>query len=128
MPLPLLVIEGEIYSELSLARANRELALALLRRDDVEVALSAPLIGSYLTQPTAAIERLRERTGIALDRPPDLTVRHYWPPVFTRPALGRYAHIQPFELGSIDESAAISDFLRTAHLQALPILDRLDKH
>jgi glycosyltransferase involved in cell wall biosynthesis len=106
MPLPLLVIEGEIYSELSLARANRELALALLRRDDVEVALSAPLIGSYLTQPTAAIERLRERTGIALDRPPDLTVRHYWPPVFTRPALGRYAHIQPFELGSLPRAWA----------------------
>ncbi|MGD0050814.1 MAG: glycosyltransferase [Vulcanimicrobiaceae bacterium] len=106
MPLPLLVIEGEIYSELSLARANRELAIALLRRGDVEVALSAPLVGSYLGRPTAAIERLRARTGIALDRAPDLTLHHRWPPDFTPPAHGRYAHIQPFELGSLPRAWA----------------------
>jgi glycosyltransferase involved in cell wall biosynthesis len=106
MPLPLLVLDGEVYSELSLARANRELALALLRRDDVELALSAPLIGSYLSRPTPAIDRLVARTGIALDRPPDLTVRHRWPPDFTRPDYGRYAHVQPFELGALPRAWA----------------------
>jgi glycosyltransferase involved in cell wall biosynthesis len=104
--LPLLVLEGEVYSELSLSRANRELALALLRRDDVELAISAPLLGSYLTKPSAAIDQLVARTGIALDRAPDLTVRHRWPPDFTRPPYGRYAHIQPFELGALPSAWA----------------------
>jgi glycosyltransferase involved in cell wall biosynthesis len=90
-----------VFSELSLARANRELALALLRRGDVELALSAPLLGTYLNAPTPAIERLVARTGVALSRVPDLVVRHRWPPDFTRPALGRYAHVQPFELGEL---------------------------
>lgn len=101
MPLPLMVLEGEVFSELSLSRVNRELALALLRRDDIELALSAPVIGSYLTLPSAAIDRLRARVGITLDRPPDLTLHHGWPPDFRRPAYGRYAHMQPYELGEL---------------------------
>ncbi|MGD1067084.1 MAG: glycosyltransferase [Vulcanimicrobiaceae bacterium] len=130
MTKPLLVLEGEVYSELSLARANRELALALLRRDDVELALSAPLLGSYLTRPTPAIERLVARTGIALERPPDLTVHHMWPPNFQRPAYGRYAHVQPYELGALptawrdslrgaaDEIWCYGSFVRDMYLRA----------
>jgi len=98
---PLLVLDGEVFSEISLARVNRELVLALLRRGEVDLALSAPLLGSYLQRATPEVERLVALTGIALDRPPDLTVRHRWPPEFARPEYGRYAHVQPYELGEL---------------------------
>jgi glycosyltransferase involved in cell wall biosynthesis len=129
MPLPLLVIEGEVYSELSLARANRELALALLRRGDVELALSAQLEGVYLVDPSPPVSELIARTGIRVSRPPDLTVRHRWPPDFTRHPYGRYAHIQPFEfgalpcawaqgMGEVDEIWCYGSFVRDMYLRA----------
>jgi glycosyltransferase involved in cell wall biosynthesis len=133
---PLVVLDGEAFSELSLARVNRELALALMRRDDVELALSAPLLGSYLQAPSPAIRQLVARTGIALDRPPDLTIRHRWPPDFSIPAFGRYAHIQPFELGELptawmpglrnaDEIWCYGSFVRDMYLRAGFAAERL---
>jgi glycosyltransferase involved in cell wall biosynthesis len=94
-----IVLEGEVFSELSLSRVNRELAVALARRGDVELAISAPLNGPYLHKPQFAA--LRERVGATLSRPPDLFVRHRWPPDFTRPPHGRYAHVQPWEYGEL---------------------------
>ncbi|MGD1067085.1 MAG: glycosyltransferase family 4 protein [Vulcanimicrobiaceae bacterium] len=129
MSLPLLVIEGEVYSELSLARVNRELALALLRRGDVELGLSAQLEGAYLIEPSPPIQELVARTGIRLTRTPDLTVRHRWPPEFTRQPYGRYAHIQPFEFGAlprawadgmaeVDEIWCYGNFVRDMYVRA----------
>jgi glycosyltransferase involved in cell wall biosynthesis len=94
-----IVLEGEVFSELSLSRVNREIAVALARRGDVELGISAPLSGPYLQNPQVAA--LRERVGATLSRPPDLFVRHRWPPDFTRPSHGRYAHVQPWEYGEL---------------------------
>ncbi len=101
MDRPVIVLEGEVFSELSLSRVNRELALALLRRGDVELGVSAPVEGPYVALGTPQIAALRARVGATVSRPPDLHVRHRWPPDFTRPAYGRYLHIQPWEYGEL---------------------------
>jgi glycosyltransferase involved in cell wall biosynthesis len=99
MDRPLVVLEGEVFSEISLSRVNREIASALVRRGNLDLALNTPLEGPYLDVPQYA--PLRARVGGALPRRPDLLVRHYWPPEFRRPTFSRYAHIQPWEYGEL---------------------------
>lgn len=100
----MIVLEGEVFSELSLSRVNREIAVALARRGDVELAISAPLSGPY--SQNSQFAALRERVGAAISRPPDLFVRHRWPPEFARPEHGRYAHVQPWEYGELPSAWA----------------------
>jgi glycosyltransferase involved in cell wall biosynthesis len=123
-----IVFDGEVLSELSLSRVNRELAAALVRRGDVELGISATMQGPYLGDPRFA--SVRERIGAALSRPADVVVRHRWPPDFTRPSSGRYVHIQPWEFGelpvawvdavraNVDEVWCYSSYVRDMYLRA----------
>jgi GT2 family glycosyltransferase/glycosyltransferase involved in cell wall biosynthesis/Tfp pilus assembly protein PilF len=91
--------EGSFFLHSSLAHVNRELCLALLRRE-VEAGL-LPFEPDQFDP--AADDRFRplvERMGRSLDGV-DVHVRHRWPPDLTRPASGRYALMQPWEFGSV---------------------------
>jgi glycosyltransferase involved in cell wall biosynthesis len=123
-----IVLEGEVFSELSLSRVNRELAVALARRGDVELGINAPLEGPYLQNPQFAA--VRAQVGATVSRAPDLFVRHRWPPNFSRPPYGRYAHVQPWEYGElpiawaqavragVDEVWCYSRYVRDLYIRA----------
>ena len=130
MARPVVVLEGEVFSELSLSRVNREIALALLRSDAVELGINAPLAGPYAEVRGAEMDALRARVGGAISRAPDLYIRHRWPPEWTRPAQGRYVHVQPWEYGEIprawadaalanvDEMWCYSEYVRAMYVRA----------
>jgi glycosyltransferase involved in cell wall biosynthesis len=73
----------------------------------------------------------------ALPRPPDVEVRHQWPPDFTDPGIGRLALIQPWEYGAIptawveplqrhvEELWVPSEFVRQMYLDAGIEADRV---
>jgi glycosyltransferase involved in cell wall biosynthesis len=94
------VFEGAFFEYSSLARVNREIALALLSSDEFEVRLeaSSPAAQSPRLLPdgaklTPAIRgRLHET---------NLTIRHQWPPNFRRPPTGKLAAILPWEYGGV---------------------------
>jgi len=117
------VFEGAFFEYSSLARVNREIALALLSSEEFEVRLetSSPAAQSPRLLPdgtklTPAIHRRLHQTN--------LTIRHQWPPNFRRPPAGKLAVILPWEYGgapriwiehirqSVDELWVPSNFVR----------------
>jgi glycosyltransferase involved in cell wall biosynthesis len=94
------VFEGPFFEYSSLARVNREIALALLSSDEFEVRLetSSPAAQSPRLLPdgsklTPAVHRRIHQTN--------LTIRHQWPPNFRRPPTGKLAVILPWEYGGV---------------------------
>jgi glycosyltransferase involved in cell wall biosynthesis len=94
------VFEGPFFEYSSLARVNREIALALLSSEDFELRLeiSSPAAqSSHLlpggTKLALAIHRRLHQTN--------LTIRHQWPPNFRRPPTGKLAVILPWEYGGV---------------------------
>jgi glycosyltransferase involved in cell wall biosynthesis/tetratricopeptide (TPR) repeat protein len=84
----------------SLALVNRNLCAALLECGH-ELSLRP---ASGVQPPTGRVELpagLTERAGRQLSGAADVHATHQWPPDFTRPAVGRWVTIQPWEFGSI---------------------------
>lgn len=91
--------EGGRFVHHSLALVNRELCVRLLSKDCcLSYALTEP--DHYCPQPDSRLSRLTSVPHQPLD-PPDITVRHFWPPDFSRPSHGKLVVIQPWEYGSI---------------------------
>jgi glycosyltransferase involved in cell wall biosynthesis len=95
-----IAFEGPFFEYSSLARVNREIALALLSSDEFEVRLetSSPAAQSPRLIPdgtrlASAIHRRLHETN--------LTIRHQWPPNFRRPPTGKLAVILPWEYGGV---------------------------
>ncbi|MGA8073804.1 MAG: glycosyltransferase [Candidatus Acidiferrales bacterium] len=94
------ILTGAFLIISSLARANRELALHLMRDRDLDVALEPHGMGAL---PTAYFpEGARLLQGL-YSRPAhcDLTIRHHWPPDFRRPICGKLVNIVPWEYGAV---------------------------
>jgi glycosyltransferase involved in cell wall biosynthesis len=94
------IFEGPFFEYSSLARVNREIALALVSSDEFVVRLetSSPAAQSPRLIPdgsrlTPAIHRQIHATN--------LTIRHQWPPNFRRPSTGKLAVILPWEYGGV---------------------------
>lgn len=94
--------EGDFYHYHSLAKVNRELLLALSRsgQDQYRIQLFSGR-GDFHPEntpfaPFAQWEQNRFE--------PEVTIRHYWPPDFSRPPKGKLVVMQPWEFGSIPES------------------------
>jgi glycosyltransferase involved in cell wall biosynthesis len=95
-----IVLTGPFFVHSSLARINAEIAGALLSRTDFSTALEphgyAMLRPENLPNGNAILSGLYRR-------PPhlDLTIRHHWPPDFSRPSAGKLAVIVPWEFGAV---------------------------
>jgi glycosyltransferase involved in cell wall biosynthesis/tetratricopeptide (TPR) repeat protein len=97
---PGIVLEGPFLEHSSLARINREIATSLIQSRAFDVALAPTGCTSGALAPSEALEQIKA----ALNRHParvDLTIRHQWPPDFSRPECGKLAVILPWEYGAV---------------------------
>ena len=95
-----IILAGPFFVHSSIARINAELAGALLSRPDLGASLEPH--GFALLPPTSLPNGAALLAG--LYRRPlhlDLTIRHHWPPDFSRPSAGRLALIVPWEFGAV---------------------------
>jgi len=123
--------EGDFALRSSLALVNREFCLELLGAGDVELSLTEQTTPWHrLTEADdprfAALLPLR---GRALSGPPDVTIRHHFPPSWSRPEHGKLVVIQPWEYGhlpqdwvprvsAVDEVWAYSRFVREVYARS----------
>jgi glycosyltransferase involved in cell wall biosynthesis len=93
--------EGEFFARHSFSNINETLARRLL--DDPSLALSLARVihqPAYDRQsPLATV--LAPYFGRPFPEPPQVTVRHAFPPNFSPPPAGRWVHIQPWEFGHL---------------------------
>jgi tetratricopeptide (TPR) repeat protein len=100
---PGLCWHGSFFVHHSLALVNRELTLALLDRGGIEIGVrdyERPVFGA---EADPRFGRLMQRLE-AHPSAPAVTVRHLWPPDFSRPDTPRFVLIQPWEFGSLPVS------------------------
>ncbi|MGQ9513092.1 glycosyltransferase, partial [Thermodesulfitimonas sp.] len=124
-----IVWEGSFFVYHSLALVNRELVLALLQDEELEIGLTPYEPDQFDQAVDPRFVFLAARFG---RRPVqvDFTVRHRWPPLFT-PAEGRLIWMQPWEYGSLPvewvkfanspavaEIWACSSFVRDSYIQS----------
>ncbi|MGH9326156.1 MAG: glycosyltransferase family 4 protein [Terriglobia bacterium] len=126
---PGVMLVGPFWICSSLARVNRETGAALMAADDLDGALEPE---SFCESPGASLPHfaliskgLRKQV-----KQLDLTIRHHWPPDFTRPASGKLVSIFPWEFGSVprkwveqiekyvDELWTPSEFCRDVYIRA----------
>jgi glycosyltransferase involved in cell wall biosynthesis len=123
-----IVWEGSQALLSSLARVNRELCLGLVAGGDVELSLREPRV-PWAADGEPLDARLRELLDRRLSGPPDVTVRHFFPPDWRRPAQGRLIVMQPWEYGyqpaawvegarQADEIWAYSRFVRDVYVRS----------
>jgi glycosyltransferase involved in cell wall biosynthesis len=98
---PRVALYGAVTRSHSLALVNRSLADALVRRGEVDlsvVEVEPADPGDEGALPRGAARRAVERL---FAEPPEVTVRHGYPPSFARPPHGRQVVILPWEFGPI---------------------------
>jgi glycosyltransferase involved in cell wall biosynthesis/predicted O-methyltransferase YrrM/Flp pilus assembly protein TadD len=96
-----IVWEGDQAAVHSLALVNRAFCQGILDRGH-HVSLRPLEFVNELRVPTLPLPaRLAECCGVSLPRPPDVHVRHHWPPNFTPPSEGHWVIVQPWEFGSL---------------------------
>jgi glycosyltransferase involved in cell wall biosynthesis len=115
----------------SLALVNRQLCLALLAAGDVELTLSET--PNPWEEIAAAgdprLEALLSCRDHPLSGPPDVTIRHHFPPDWQRPAEGALVVMQPWEYGHLprdwvegarnaDEVWTYSRFVRDVYVRS----------
>jgi len=99
---PGVILEGPFLERSSLARINREIATSLIQSRAFDVALAPTGYASGTLASTEALGQIKT----ALDHHParvDLTIRHQWPPDFSRPECGKLAVILPWEYGAVPQ-------------------------
>lgn len=98
---------GAVFARHSLALVNRELALALLAvpafASRFELTLEEWDEPQIDPASGARFQALAERLCPPLEAPA-VTIRHHWPPDFSRPAAGKLVLIQPWEFGAVPAS------------------------
>ncbi len=127
-----LVWNGSFFVHHSLAHVNRELLLALLDDPDFTESFH-PFIDHYepatFTPEEGRGAKLLELQTRPLPQRPALTLRHRWPPDWSRPHHGKLIVIQPWEYGALpaawvasaqqtDEIWAYSTYVRDCYLRA----------
>ncbi|MBI4504506.1 MAG: tetratricopeptide repeat protein, partial [Chloroflexi bacterium] len=98
---PLAIVwEGGQFVYHSLALVNRELCLGMIAAGQ-ELSL-LPTGGEQLgPEADPHFAALAARVRAPLGRPPDVHLRHGWPPDFVPPPAGRWLMIQPWEYGVV---------------------------
>ena len=92
-------LRGGVFGHDSLATVNRELALRLARRQDLELSVLTEEVAPHPEDSRRALQGVRIE---ASDAPSafDVEIRHSFPPNFA-PADGRLVLIQPWEFGGL---------------------------
>lgn len=95
---------------------NREFCLGLLAAGDVELSL-AEISNPFQRLSEAEDPRfaaLAARRGAELSGPPDVTIRHYFPPHWQRPETGKLVVMQPWELSHLPDPSWVEGATRQA--------------
>jgi len=95
-----ITFEGAFFATHSLALVNRELSLALLETGRFDIGIRHTGPGNAESFRAPRFQPLHR----ALRLPPQdplVTIRHQWPPDFSRPGTPRFVVVQPWEFGSI---------------------------
>lgn len=120
---------GAFFARHSLALVNREIVLALMEGGRFDIGVLHHGERSMDPAEDARFARLARAENL-LPRQPAVTVRHFWPPDFARPASGRFVLVQPWEFGSlpkiwvsaiaeaVDEVWVPSHFVREEYLSS----------
>lgn len=96
--------EGDQDPVSSLAHVNREFCLGLIGRGDVELSLPpGSSFCAFAPEDAARFAPLLACMGVELSGPPDVTVRHHWPPKWDRPENGKLIVMQPWELSHLPD-------------------------
>ena len=94
------LLEGDFVGGGSLGVVNRNLARALLRCQEVDVAIRTEPNARRLSGNDEILEPLRTKRFQA----PDVTIRHRWPPALSDVPNGSYVQIQPCEYGALPKA------------------------
>ncbi|MEN6440721.1 MAG: glycosyltransferase family 4 protein [Syntrophobacter sp.] len=100
---PRIIWEGSQFVHHSLALVNRELCLQLIDKG-CEVSIIPYEADQYGSDADTRFGALASRIRAPMSGPPDIHVRHQWPPNFTPPPKGRWVMIQPWEFGRLPEA------------------------
>lgn len=97
------VWEGSFFETHSLALVNRELALAALASGELDLSVRLRMLEPITFDPRAEVRLapLLASVDRQLDSEPVVHIRHAWPPVFDRPASGKWVMVQPWEYGAL---------------------------
>jgi|tagenome__1003787_1003787.scaffolds.fasta_scaffold20990084_11 glycosyltransferase involved in cell wall biosynthesis len=95
-------IVGPFFEHTSLARINRTIAEALLKRDDLDTVLEPSTPCAVLPRMFGGGDQLHS-AFFAASQQPLLTIRHQWPPDFRPAAGGKLAAIVPWEYGAVPQ-------------------------
>ena len=108
--------EGDQSLLSSLALVNREFCLGLLQAGDVELSLAERLTPwhTLTEQDDPRFGSLFARRDAALSGPPDITIRHHFPPRWERPETGKLVVMQPWELSHLPEQDWVEGAIRHA--------------
>src|SRR5579871_190768 len=124
--------EGDQRTRSSLAFVNRELCLGLLAAGDVEISLGEEETPwhTLTEQDDPRFPALFALRNAPLSGPPDVVIRHFFPPNWQKPEAGKLIMIQPWEYGSLpkewveaaihqaDEVWAYSRFVRDSYVRS----------
>ena len=94
--------EGSQFVHHSLALVNREICLGLIDSGH-ELSIVPYEKDQFGPEADPRFEKIAGRLNATLSRPPDVHVRHLWPPDFRPPAEGLWVMIQPWEFGRLPE-------------------------
>jgi glycosyltransferase involved in cell wall biosynthesis len=97
---PGVLVSGSFFEHSGFARVNRELGAALVQSADFDACLESVSHPALLSQMVPRGDLL---APALLRHPRDLclTIRHGWPPDFSRPSRGKLAVIVPWEYGTV---------------------------
>jgi glycosyltransferase involved in cell wall biosynthesis len=97
--------EGGFFETHSLALVNREWAGAVLRSGQVELSLQNRQLEPLKFDPRSdpKLAPLVARAGAPLTGAPAVHIRQAWPPVFDKPAAGKWVMVQPWEYGRLPQ-------------------------
>lgn len=119
--------QGGLFVHHSLALVNRELCLQLLDKG-YSISFESTIPDQFQPEGGSRLDRLASIRNLPIKQP-DVTVRHFWAPDFSRPVSGKLVVIQPWEYGSIpaawvgqinrnvDQLWVPSNFVRNCYLK-----------
>jgi glycosyltransferase involved in cell wall biosynthesis len=93
---------GHQLAHHSLSLVNRELCARLVDSPGLSFELLTPETPEIDVE-DPDLRGLISRIGPVLDGPPDVEVRHFWPPDWTPPPNGAWVLIQPWEYGGLPD-------------------------
>jgi FkbM family methyltransferase len=121
--------EGPFLDTGSIAHVNRELSRCLARQPRLHLTcLGRNKLPPHMSN-NAVLQETARRLRITPSKPPQVTIRHSWPPNWQRPSAGAWILIQPWEysvlpadwvrrLAQVDEIWVPSEFTRRAFVDS----------